>query len=242
MRAAHIVSVALSLAIALPATAMKGEALRATVLAEVQKHLDCARDGMANGTPEVAAAHASLVLVGDEIKYSIQFEGVPDRLRARCKQALGGALDKWEQALDDTVTFREISDPANADVVVRFKPAVVMGKEPVAGYANWKRVLKSDGPKVQSVSFKSDLQIRTINLDGQPMPLECVRHEIAHEMGHILGLEDSESPRDLMGPLDVSRPVMGPQSYEVDAVRQLRSEARRLRTDALGKQSSVVSG
>jgi hypothetical protein len=235
MRAAHLFTLTLACALTLPATVGFGPARHATILSEVQKHLDEAHEGMSNGTPEVAVAHANLVLVGDEVRYSVEFVGIADRLHAKCTKALEGAIDKWEKALDDTVTFREVTDPATADVVVRFKQGVFMGSEPVAGYANWKRTFKADGPHVQSVSFKADLQIRTVNLDGQSMPFECVRHEIAHEVGHVLGLEDSDTTGDLMGPLDVNHPVSGPQSYEAEAVRQLRSDARRVRTDALAK-------
>lgn len=210
---------------------------RAAILPEVQKHLDDARGCALNGTPAVAAAHADLILVGDEIKYTVQWEGVPQGMQARSLKALTGALDAWEKALDDSVTFREVKDPAQANILVRFKPGVMMGKEPVAGFANWKRSLLADGPKVQSIKFTSDLQIRTINLDGQPMPMECVRHEICHEVGHILGLEDSDSTGDLMGPLDVNHPINGPRSYEASAVKRLREDAQKIRTDALGKMA-----
>jgi len=208
---------------------------RAVILPEVQRHLDDAKECTLNGTPQVAAAHADLVLLGDEVRYSVQFVGVSEKLRARCLKSLEGALDSWERALDDTVSFREVTDPNEAEIVIRFKPNVMMGKEPVAGYANWKRTLHSDGPKVNEVKFRADLQIRTINLDGQPMALDCVRHEIAHEVGHILGLEDSDSTSDLMGPLDTSRPMHRPQPYEAQAVKKLREEARKIRTDALAK-------
>jgi hypothetical protein len=237
MRYARLAILAAAILAALPAPALHGAPAkgRSLLLPEVQKHLDDARECSINGNPHVAAAHADLVLLGDEVTYQVQFIGVPEKLRSRSMKALEGAFDLWEKALDDTISFREVMDPSQAEVIIRFKPGVNMGNEPVAGYANWKRTLKSDGPRVQEVSFKSDLQIRTINLDGAPMPFECVRHEIAHEVGHILGLEDSESTRDLMGPLDTERPISGPQSYEASAVRKLRDEAHRIRTDALAK-------
>lgn len=210
-------------------------ARRAALLPEVQKHLDAAHDCASNGSPQVAAAHADLVLVGDAITVSVQFVGVSDRLHDRCTKALDGAMDAWTKALDGTVEFRNVTDPARADIVIRFKPSVLMGKEQVAGYANWKRLLKSDGGHLESSSFKADLQIRTSNLDGRPMPFDCVRHEIAHEIGHILGLEDSDAVGDLMGPLDVDHPVEGPLPFEALAVKQLRDEAHRIRTEALAK-------
>lgn len=233
MRAARLFILALASIVTFPVLAISGDMGHASILPEVQKHLDEARDGITNGELEIANAHADLILVSDDVKYCVQYVSVPEKLRPRCSKALGEALDEWQQALDKSIKFHKVDDPETADVVVRFKVGVMMGNEPVAGYANWKRTLKQDGSHVQVVSFKSDLQIRTLNLDGQPMPFDCVRHEIAHEFGHILGLEDSERTGDLMGPLDIDHPVGGPQTYEADAVRQLRADARRIKADAL---------
>jgi hypothetical protein len=63
-----------------------------------------------------------------------------------------------------------------------------------------------------------------------------MKHEIMHEMGHILGLEDSDRVGDLMGPLDVNHPVSGPKSYESEAVYELRSQADRIRKEVLAGQ------
>jgi predicted Zn-dependent protease len=235
MRANYLATIALALCAALASPSATDPSRNATLLPEVQKHLEDARDCSTNGTPDVAAAHANLILINDEVTYEIEYVDVSDRLKGRCKKALEGALDAWEKALEDTVTFRAVTDPSKADVIIRFRPSVMMGREEVAGYANWKRTLKADGAKVQEVSFKSDLQIRTINLDGNPMPQECIRHEIAHEFGHVLGLDDSETTGDLMGPLDTSHPVGGPKVFESAAVRRLRDEAHKLRTDAMAR-------
>jgi hypothetical protein len=108
-----------------------------------------------------------------------------------------------------------------------------MGKEPVAGFANWKRRIQTDGDKVVSATVTADLQIRTINLDGRPMPSDAMTHEVMHEVGHVLGLEDCDYLGELMGPLDVRRPVEAPLAHEADAVRDLRDEARRLKSQAL---------
>jgi hypothetical protein len=217
-------------AISAPATLASGRL--AALLPEVQKHLDDARKCASDGSADVAVAHADLILLGDEIKYSVQFVDVPERLQSRSTKAMDAALAGWKDALEDTVGFRQVTDPNDAQVVIRFKKGVMMGKEPVAGFANWKRSLVCDGPRVQSSSFRATLQIRTLDLDGNPMPQECVRHEIQHEMGHVFGLEDSNSTGDLMGPLDMERPVARPRPYESDAVLQLRESARRIKAEA----------
>jgi predicted Zn-dependent protease len=235
MRAADLAILFVTLATAAAFPNDSPAAHPVTILPEVQKQLDDARDCSTKGTLEIAIAHANLILVDDEVTYEIEYQGVPNDERGRCKKALDCALGAWQKALDQTLTFKAVADPEKADMVIRFKPNVMMGNEEVAGYVNWKRTLKADAGKVQTVNFKSVLQIRTISLNGELMPLECVRHEVAHEVGHVLGLDDSNTTGDLMGPLDINRPVGGPQPHEAAVIKRLRDEAHKLRADALSK-------
>ena len=85
MRIARLAMLAAAILAAIPAPAHHNAPLKnkSLLLPEVQKHLDDAKDCAANGTPQVAAAHADLILLGDEVTYNIQFLNVPDRLRSR---------------------------------------------------------------------------------------------------------------------------------------------------------------
>lgn len=233
MRASRPILLLIAAITALPALASNGTR-KVILLPEVNKHLDSARTEIANGHGEIAAAHADVVLIGDEVKYSVKFEeGVPKKLYAKCEQALDEAFDSWQQSLNDTVTFVPVEDPAKAHIQIRFKRDVLMGKEPVAGFANWKRKIQLDGDRVLSATVTADLQIRTVNLDGKAMPADAMTHEVMHEVGHVLGLEDCDHLGELMGPLDVRRPVDAPRSHEASAVRDLRDEAKRLKSEAL---------
>jgi len=205
---------------------------RALVLPEVTKHLEHAKKCLRDGSHHIAMAHADMVLVGDEVTYAVTFQNAGGTMQARCMKSLGAALKSWEDSLDGTVSFKEIEDPSKADIVVRFKPDVRMGQEPVAGFANWKRLIRTEGKRVVESRFTSDLQIRTINVDGEPMPTSAMKHEVMHEVGHVLGLEDCDTVGYLMGPLDISRPVSAPRPHESNAVLSLRSDARRLREEA----------
>lgn len=219
---------------AYPAAApANGGARVAPLLPEVTKHLDQARDAVRSGKGGLAGAHAEMVLIGDEVRFAVRFENVPESLRANSRKALEEALGAWERSLGESVRFVEVADPANAHVQVRFKRDVYMGKEPVAGFANWKRIIRTDGPDVVESRFTADLQIRTMNLDGKAMPAAAMRHEVMHEFGHVLGLEDCDHTGILMGPLDVRKPVSAPLPHETAAVRDLRDEARRVRFQAL---------
>ena len=233
MRVSRQILLLVAVLTALPALAVNG-ARKAVLLPEVNQHLEQARNELSNGRDEIAAAHADMVLIGDEVSYFVKFEeGVPKKLENKCKVALTSAFEAWEKSLGDTVTFVPVTDASKANIQVRFKRDVLMGKEPVAGFANWKRRITTDGDKVLTETVTADLQIRTINLDGRPMPSDAMTHEVMHEVGHVLGLEDCEHLGELMGPLDVRRPVEAPLAHEASAVRDLREEARRLKAQAL---------
>jgi predicted Zn-dependent protease len=74
-----------------------------------------------------------------------------------------------------------------------------------------------------------------MTLNFKAMPMESMRHEMMHEIGHVLGLEDTESTGAIMGPLDMNRPVSRPLPHEVKAVWDIRLEASRIRKDALAQ-------
>jgi hypothetical protein len=87
------------------------------------------------------------------------------------------------------------------------------------------------------MDMSADVRVRTIKPDGSPMLLEHMRHTSAHELGHVLGLDDSPFYGDIMGPLDLSHPVSDFEAAELDNLRAVRSEAEQVREQALAKQS-----
>jgi predicted Zn-dependent protease len=217
------------LAVPTPASRAAGSTL---VLEEVRNHLNEAQKNFDKGTFDLAMAHADMVLVSDEIKVSYVFQNVPDNIRPSALKAMEQALETWETALSRTIRFEMVASPEAADVQIRFKPDVRMGREPVAGFANWKRVITTEDDGRVHAKFTADLQIRTMTLSWKPMSLEAMRHEIMHEIGHVLGLEDCDNSGDIMGPLDMSKPVAAPRPYEVQAVLDIRRHASRIRREA----------
>jgi predicted Zn-dependent protease len=211
----------------------------APVLAEVTEHLRQAQSYIKQGTYDLAAAHAEAVIVRDDFTYAIKWENVPKPMYAGAEKALDQGLDNWKTALKNSVTFTKIDDPSKADVVINFKPDVRMKGEPVAGFANWKRVIDQDAKGSISTRFTADLQIRLISPMQRPMPIESVRHEVMHEMGHVLGLEDCDETGFIMGPLDMSKPVSGPRASEVQAVTEIRTQAKKIRLEA---RAQVLKG
>ncbi len=201
-------------------------AAKPPVLPEVKQHLV---DGWAclNDNPGMAKGHALAVLVSSDLSVEVQLDKVPDERRSACRAAIDGALEAWEKALGGGLHLHRLEDGNHSGIVVRFQPDVRQKGEAVAGYVNWKRTAgEGEG------SVTGDIQIRTVNVDGSAMSGRAMRNIVVHEMGHLLGLDDTDRMGEAMSPLDVSHPVSGPSAAEATTVRSLRDEATTLLNDA----------
>jgi predicted Zn-dependent protease len=199
---------------------------RVTILPEVMRHLELARTYAQSGKVHEVHAHTERVLVGDEIKVAVFFDGVPMSRRDDCIKALESSLAEWERATKGAVRFTRTGGVP--DVTVRFQPEVTMQGEQVAGHIRWRRPMQTPSERLTGERTKADVRIRTVTPSGRAMSVNAMRHAVMHEFGHVLGLEDSSSRDDIMGLLDPRNPNAGPRDYEANAVRMLREEARRI--------------
>lgn len=193
-----------------------------SLLPEIRQHLD---DGWAclKSDPAMARAHATAVLGSEDLRVEVDLSAVPTDRRTACRAAVDGALEAWERGVGDGFHLRRADDGRHCPIVVRFQPDVREDDAPVAGYVNWKRTAEGGEGRMTG-----DVRVRTVQPDGAPMPMRAMRHVVIHEMGHLLGLDDSNREGEAMGPLDVHRPVSTPTEAEAAAVRSLRREAERI--------------
>jgi hypothetical protein len=196
------------------------------VLPEVKQHLV---DGWAclNDNPGMAKGHALAVLVSSDLAVEVQLDKVPEERRSACRAAIDGALESWEKSLGGGVHLHRLEEGGHSGIVVRFQPDVRQRGEAVAGYVNWKRTAaEGEG------SVTGDIQIRTVNLNGTAMSGKAMRNIVVHEVGHLLGLDDTDRMGEAMSPLDPNHPVSGPSDAESNTVRSLRDEATKILNDA----------
>jgi hypothetical protein len=219
------------------------------VLPEVRKHLQDGFADVESNTLVMARAEAQLILLDNRVKYSVNFESVPQNQRKECMDCLHAAMSEWERDLEGTFRFTQVeadaksTDEAPAEVVVRFRPSVTMHKEQVAGYVNWSRTLNAESDGTVKARFSADLQLRIKDLEGRKMPSDAMRHAAMHELGHVLGLDDSPVEGDVMGPLDIENPVSAPTSLEIETVKSLRAQANEiLDKSAAGAKSQTSPG
>ena len=190
----------------------------APVMPEARKFIESAQEKLAAGAWDNASAIAGVVLIADEVAVNVNTDGVPKSQHDACMHALKEAFSTWETALDNSIKFRIEEDPSRADVVLKYRPDVRMKRDAVAGLTTWKRVIHTTAGRVTDVCSKTDVLVRTRDLNYRAMAYEAIRQATEHELGHVLGLDDSSRVGDLMGELDLDHLVSGPRQNEIQAV------------------------
>ena len=131
-------------------------------------------------------------------------------------------LNVWESETNGLVAFEPVPTARDAHVVLEFKDDLTYQGAPVAGHARW--LLTQNGLSVR-------IQIRTKAPNGKPLSAGCILHSVAHELGHVLGLDDGTD--GVMGPVDVRNPRVKPSPSEVERVIRIRGRIRAITTEAI---------
>lgn len=223
MAVRHLLTPVLALAAFVPCVAGNSTAtVRGKLLPDLPQHLQYAERDLKHGEINSALAHLSLVVMDKPIRYRVEFKEGDEMLQLQCLEAFSDALDLWQNAFPGEMRFEEVGADSKADITISYQRDVTSKGASVAGLVNWKRKVYGDEPR--SV-LTADLQLRTHQPGGKPMTIEHMRHTAAHEIGHILGLDDSPFYGDIMGPLDLKRPVHEFEPNELSKLRELRASA-----------------
>ena len=205
---------------------------------DMVKQVSYARTELQSGDWAMAMAHANLVDFDRPLKVSVSFENVRPDLQNTCRKSLTAGMKIWQDALGGR-PYEFTDQPGDADVEVTFKREVSEGKAPVGGLVRWRRSVEvvNDGPEQRT---DAEAFIRTENPRGGHMTFEQMRHECAHELGHVLGLEDSPRSGEIMSMLDLQHPVSKAAKVEVEALMKVRKLAMQVKQDAVALAVSRV--
>ena len=199
-----------------------------SVLPEMSKHLDFGRRCAARGD-QVGAATCSQLILLERIRVYVDCRNAT----TEAKKGLATAIRTWTKAVGGEVQFVFVDSRMEAQVVVSFERTLGDAETAYGGFTRWKRRLSSS-----SWSLDAQMQLRTHTPAGVPMSAEQVHHAALHEFGHVLGLDDSSTQGDAMGPLDLRHPVATPKPGELAKLNGLRDEARILRRASRSARSS----
>ena len=228
MRVATVIPVFVLGLAALPASGGRADAAP-LLLPEVSRHMSDGERALRNGDGDLAQSHAALVLVGSDISVAVRAEGIEGREAEEAERATEKAFDTWAAATDDDVAFDRDDRHPDPTITIRLMKDVVRNGEHLAGWVSWKRAMPAQGT---AAKYRADIMIRTRRTDGRRMSSAAVHHEVCHELGHVLGLDDCEGPGNIMGALDPSKPCAGPCDAEARLVRELRRRARSITEQA----------
>lgn len=187
-------------------------------------HLDYAEKALLYGQTSEAVAYAEMVLLRREITVYVDETNVPWQIKDDAKRALRDAATNWEDALNREVRFRFVPYP-DADVIVRYADTMKYDGKSAAGTVRWTRQVISLGSDQFVYEVRANVTLRTERPSGGTMNYGQMLHTAGHELGHILGLEDSARTGDLMGPLRLDRPVERATRNEKDSLLTFRKQA-----------------
>lgn len=142
----------------------------------------------------------------------------PRYATAEQERALSLAIDMWQEALHDSpfVIARPNEKP---HVIIRFIDRIpgepsLQGQIEMDRRFNW-------GKNSHSYRVTAEMDVRD-NVRGRMLYTEELGSVIAHELGHLLGLDDVHDARSLMGPFVAGRSSISITRPELEAVKAYR--------------------
>lgn len=177
------------------------------------------------GRFEEAEAYAKMVLVADSVKVYVDYGTLPQNRKADGRAAIEQATARWESATGQEIRF-DFVQRSQADVHITFSNYLTYVGKPAGGVAVWRRNVIAWNANRFTPQLRATIQLAlATGPRGEEIGVEQMTHAAMHELGHILGLRDNPRRGNIMGPLDLNKPVSSPSKDEVTALLEVRSEA-----------------
>lgn len=198
-----------------------GNELRLNLLSDEAKAcLGRAEQDSSAGRFRASLARLNALLLGATVRVSIDYSTLPSGAK-KFSEGVGKGVQMWSQCLSDSPFV--FSNDRSPDVTVRF-----VDKVPLNG--DLQGLLEARQEYEWSNNAQSSKLTATIYIvattEGRLLNSDQVSQVVAHELGHLLGLRDSDNGHEIMGLFDPRNPCISPSSREVSAVKEFRAHVK----------------
>lgn len=193
--------------------------------------LERAQTALIEGRLQESEASLEALGVGTPVRVSIDLSGMPPEHRAGAWVGYLSALNMWEDASHGLVRWH-LSTPEQAQVRMSFVSTAQYEHRHVAGRATWSRAVQRLGDSYFA-TLRADIAIGLTDPTGAPLSLPAIRHVMAHELGHVIGLDDSPMSGSIMGRLDPQEPAHALSPHDEAELTSLHTVVRDVQTALL---------
>ncbi len=142
----------------------------------------------------------------------------------------------WSDALGSENPFKFSTSAKRPDILVKFVTTLqsegdIQGKVDIDRQFFW-------GGHAHGYHVVSTVYVCDTTEGGRPLSEAEVREVVAHELGHVLGLDDNPQTQGLMGPFVPGEPRTTASDDEINTVLNYRADLR----DAIQRVESALTG
>jgi hypothetical protein len=178
------------------------------------------RDLKAGKAPRAAAVLKGLLL--DRVRVAIDADTLKGRDAEALESGVRNGIDVWRKALPDC-PFQFVPSDTPADVVVRFVPRIDRRSQLQGLVRAERRFFFHNGKS--GYELNGEILLRD-NAFGRNLDSDEISRVAAHELGHLLGLDDRYESHGLMGAFTPGPGRSGPTGAELQAVLKFRRDTR----------------
>lgn len=183
------------------------------------------------GRWQAALAQTDSILLNTPIRIWLGFDAKSHQCRGYAKNILK-AMAMWQKGMADETLFLIVEDPRLADVRITMVDEIRRDDHNSAGSIHWERTISGTDDIGYEMTYKADVQLAIHGPNGRKLNNDQMVHAAAHELGHVLGLQDSSEVGNIMGALNLRKPVKKPSDIEILALNEVRALASDLRKQA----------
>lgn len=197
------------------------ELITSSYLPGALHQLEQAKQAMEEGNVAMAQAYARLVLHDQGLKVFIDLSEAPASLRSEAESASMEAIDYWNATVGAS-SLSLVQSANEAQVQIVFRREVILRGVQVGGYCSQSRSVTANGPGEATSEYFATIFARYEMPGGRRLSALSLKNIVAHEIGHVYGLNDCADRDHLMSALDPSKPKFDLHADEMTALRNLR--------------------